>query len=417
MIIKRVEARKILNSRREETVEVRVESDSGSFIASAPSGKSKGKHELNAFSSRGLQFSIDFVNALGRKISGASFSKFSELEDVEALIVKAEASVSKGKAYKFSLIGANALYALEAALLKAAAGSSGMELWQFLCSSPEILPLPLGNIIGGGLHSHEEKKTDFQEFLVLPRTKHFFDAYFINLQAYKIAKQLLLATGWRERLTDENSLASTLDNISVLKILNEIKTEIEEKFGVKLELGVDVAASSFFKGYYNYENYAVNKKARLNKQEQLDFILDLIKEYKLSYIEDPLHEEDFSGFSFLLKEIKRKNLKCLLASDDLTCTNLARVEKAVENKCVNAVIVKPNQIGSLLGMKKVIDFCKEQEIVCVISHRSGETSDDTLAHLAVGWQLPIIKTGVLGRERFAKLHKLLSIERQIKQIK
>lgn len=408
MIIKDIAARKIKDSRKEDTIEVEVLTEKGRFTASAPSGKSRGKHEAQPFSANGINFSINFIEAIGRKIAHEliTFEDFEDLEKIEKLVRKID------KTPTWSLIGANALYALEAAISKAIAASYELELWQLFCEKPRFFPLPLGNAVGGGRHAKQETKTDIQEFLFLPKTRHFFDAYFINLQAYKIAKQLLLEKDKRyeNRLTDENALAATLSNEEVLQLMNDARQEIKEKFGVEMQIGIDLAASSFYRNnFYYYEN----PEKKLAKEEQAIWLAETIDKYNLSYIEDPFHEDDFSSFSILMKKISSHNLKCLLAADDLTATQFSRVEKAIKEKCINALIVKPNQNGSLLETKRIVDFAKDNNIVPIISHRSAETMDNTIAHLAIGWQCPIIKTGILGRERFAKLHEILRIERNV----
>lgn len=410
MFIKRFDARVIKDSRNEDTIEIEVLTKEGRFTASAPSGKSKGAHEAQAFSSKGIEFSIAFVRALGKKLADKDFVDFDDLGIIEGYAKRIDRSDN------WSMIGANTLYALEASLLKAIAASHGKELWQFLCPNLGLLPLPLGNCIGGSKHVKQETKTDFQEFLLLPKTKHFFDAYFVNLQAYKIAKRLIFEQDkkFENKLTDENAFAATLENEQVLNLLKGVKDEIEEKFTINLQLGLDVASSSFFIKNHYYYNNPIKK---INREEQIDYITKLIRKYELVYVEDPLQEDDFEGFAKLKKEVDKNDLKCMICSDDLTATQFSRVEKAVKEECIHALIVKPNQNGSLIETKKIIDFAKSHGINCVISHRSGETCDNTIAHLAVGWQCPIIKTGILGTERFAKLHELLRIEREIGKIK
>jgi len=400
-----------MNSRNEETIEVRIKTADGVFISSAPSGASRGKFERQAFASSGkssVKASIASVSALGEKLifNDYDFRNIDDLNLVEEMINKINDKSKK------EMFGANAIYALEASLLKAIAASYGFELWQYLCKKPKILPMPLGNCIGGGKHINSEKKTDFQEFLFLPRTKKFFDAQFINLNAYKFAKNFVcdIDKEYSGLLTDENALAVSLDNESTLKLMSKIREEVRSNFNIDFGLGIDCAASSLYKNKFYYYH---NLEKKRTKEEQIEYVLELIKKYNLAYVEDPLQEEDFSGFNFLQKEIKRKKLNCLICGDDLTVTNLERVEKAIKNKCVNAIIVKPNQQGSILELRKVIEFAKSHDIVPIMSHRSGETNDDTLADLAVGFQCPIIKTGILGKERFVKLSRLSMIERKI----
>jgi enolase len=407
-----VEPRLIYNSRKEETIEIRIKTKDGVFITSAPSGASKGKYEKQAFASsvkgKEVRASIASVSALGEKLvfNGYDFNNFDDLILIEDMIEKINSKAKK------EMFGANPMFALESSILKAISKSYGFELWQYLCKKPKILPMPLGNCIGGGKHIITDKKTDFQEFLFLPRVKKFFDAQFINLNAYQTAKSLVHQNDkeYTGLLTDENALAVSLDNESVLKLLEEVRQRIIGEFGIDFGIGIDCAASSFYKNKFYYYH---NLEKKRSKEEQIEFILDLIKKYNISYMEDPLDEEDFSGFNFLLKEVKRKGINCMICGDDLTVTNFSRVERAVKNKCVNAIIVKPNQQGSLVELRKIIEFAKKNDITPVISHRSGETADDTIADLAVGFQCPIIKTGILGKERFAKLNRINKIERGI----
>jgi len=293
------------------------------------------------------------------------------------------------------------------AILKAMALSEKKEMWKFLNDNPKGLPMPVGNCIGGGLHVKKERKSDIQELLFIPHTKHFFDAYFINLQAYKEAKAELLKKDslWRGELTDENAMASSLKIEENLDLMNSVSSKIKEKFGIPLNIGMDMASSTLWNSQgYLYKNPKILRKA----EEQMEFVLQLIKKYGLFYVEDPFNEEDFISFSALTSKSK-----CLIVGDDLTATQPERLEKAIGKKAINAVIVKPNQNGSLLETKKFVDLAKENDITPIISHRSGETLDSTIADLAVGWNIPFIKTGILGRERFAKLNKLLKIERQL----
>ena len=418
MQLSRLIAHKILNSRKEETIAVIAEVKGKRVEASAPSGTSVGKHEVRAFSSRGLDFSISFVNAFGKKLvdEKIKFETFDDLKKLETFIKKYDQTKN------LEFIGGNTLYALEAAILKALAISREQELWTFLLEDKEhnpsklskpSLPKPLGNCIGGGLHVKQQNKTDFQEFLILPKTKYFFDSYFINMQAYKEAKSLLKEKDkeWQGTLTDENALASTLDNESVLALLQEVRQKIKDKFDIDISLGIDMAATALWKGRtYKYKNYTSTKKEKtFTKEEQISYVSELARKNSLVYIEDPLHEEDFDGFN----KLKTNTPNIFICGDDLTCTKLERLERAIKSKAINALIVKPNQAGSLLETKEVIDLAKKHDILTIISHRSGETYDNTIAHLAVGWQIPLIKTGIIGKERFAKLHELLRIERMI----
>jgi enolase len=404
MQIKELKARKILNSRNEETIEISISTSKGKVLSASPSGKSRGKYEAEPFSVKGIGASITFANFIGSCLiqKKISFQNFDDLNDFEELLRKYDSTKN------WSLIGGNTVFALESAILKAMALSEDKELWQLLNEKPRFLPMPLGNCIGGGEHVKQPLKADFQEFLLLPAARHFFDAYYINLQAYKEAKRILFHNDlrWKGYLTDESAFASTLPAESILSILRNISIKVKSKFNIDLKLGIDAACSTLWNG----KNFVYkNPEAKRSRSEQMEYISNLIKDYDLYYIEDPFNQEDFDSFAGLLKE----NRKSLICGDDLICTQPERMSKAIKSNSINAVIIKPNQNGSLIETKKVVDMAKKNNIIPVISHRSGETMDSTISDLAVGWQIPIIKTGILGKERFAKLHRLLKIERDL----
>lgn len=388
MKIKKIEAKEILDSRKEKTIEVSVLTEKGRFISSAPEGKSKGRFEAKPYA-KNLQQDILFLNNLKTKdLEKLKVQEFKDLREVEGL--------TSGK------IGANSLFAFEVGILKALATEQGKELWEFLSrGKPRKLPFPVGNAIGGGLHA-SGKKPDFQEFLFIPKEKKFFDCVFINKQAYKLAGEMLKS----KKVNDEGAWQTSLDNEKVLEIMNIVKHEVKKQFGEEIEIGVDISASSFFNRVYKYKN----KPQILNKEQQINYINELAKNFNLFYIEDPLEENDFFGFA----ELKSKlNSNCLIVGDDLTVTNIIRLKKALQNKSINAIIVKPNQNGSLLKVKEICDFCKKQDVKVIFSHRSGETLDNSIADLAISWNADFIKTGIYGKEREAKLNRLIQIEKDL----
>lgn len=403
MIIEAAKASKIINSRGEETISVILDTKAGRVISAAPSGKSRGKHEAQPFSEKGIDFSISFANAMAKKLSAEKvlFSEFEDLEKFEDLIKHYD------KTKNWSMIGGNMIIAFESAILKAIALGKNQDLWQ-LFTKKKSMPMPVGNCIGGGQHVERDPKSDIQEFLFIPKTKNFYDAYFINLQAYKEAKLELLKKDrlWRGELTDEKAMATSFRIEETLDIMDQVSSQIKQKFKTELRIGMDMASSSLFKdGKYHYKNPREN----IAPEEQVGYILEILKRHNIFYLEDPMQENDFSGFSKILSSVKSKTL---VVGDDITCTQPERLLEAIKHKSVNAVIVKPNQNGSLLGTKKFVDIAKKNNITTIISHRSGETMDATIADLAVGWQIPFIKTGILGKERFAKLNRLLKIERE-----
>jgi enolase len=385
MEIKSVHAKVVKDSRKEDTIQIILGTSKGLFRTSAPSGKSKGRFEVKSYAN-GLRSDINIINSLNlSKLNGFLIDKFEDLKKLEKEI--------HGK------IGGNSLFALEACLLKALAKENNKELWEFL--GGRKIPHPVGNAIGGGLHSKGKKglKPDFQEFLFVSDCKSFKKCIKTNNLAYRMAKKML-KTGVRN---DEGAWETEKTNEEVLEIMNEIQKIIRDKYQERIEIGLDVAASSFYNGNYNYKNPG----KRLNKFNQILYIRSLIRRYSIFYVEDPLYETDMTGFANLNRE------KCLIVGDDLIATSPERLKKAMRFKAINAVIVKPNQIGSLLKVKEVIDLCKERGIKTIISHRSGETIDNTIADLGVGFECNFIKTGIYGKVRKAKLDRLIQIEKKI----
>jgi enolase len=382
MRIKEVQAKSILDSRKEQTIEISLHTEFDKFISSAPQGKSTGRFEAKPYS-KSLAGDIAFLNDLQAKdLSKIKIEEFKDLKELEGFLN--------------NRIGANSLFALESSILKALAKEQGQELWEYLCKHPNF-PFPVGNAIGGGLHT-TGKHPDFQEFLFFNRSKNFADRVSSNKQAYDLAGKLLKA----KKRNDEGAWATSLNEEKILDLMNSVCEKIEKESGEKIEIGVDVAASTFYNQDYIYKNS--NKK--LTAQKQINYLLNLIKQKNLAYVEDPLEQEDFDGFSTL-----KKQSKCMIVGDDLTVTNLARLKKAIQKQSINAMIVKPNQNGSLLKVKEIIDFCRTQEIKTIISHRSGETLDTTIADLSAAWKTDFIKTGIFGKEREAKLNRLIEIEK------
>jgi enolase len=405
MFVKEVKAKLIRNSRKEATIEISLETYEGKFKASSPSGKSRGVHEVEPWNRRGIKRSLKMVRVFAKRLKHVNFlmKKVDDLQLLRTEIGKFEA--------RHGRLGGNVTCALDIVFLRAAAKEKKKELWEFIYDSSEKnsrkkpkMPMPVGNCVGGGVHSKltRGKKPDFQEFLLIPKTKEFSKAVTKMVHAYHHAKSLLKARG-RE---DEGAWMTDKTNEEVLFILRKVG----QRFGVKI--GIDAAASIFYKkGYYLYKN----KELIRDKLDQAEYIERLINKYKLFYVEDGLQEEDFGGFKEVVNALDRKDKKTLVVGDDLTTTNLARVRRAVRSGSMNAVIIKPNQIGSILEVSKVVDFCKKNKIKTVFSHRSGETMDDSLGDLAVGFGADFIKCGIYGRERLVKLKRIMDIEKGLKR--
>ncbi len=407
MFIREVVPRVIRNSRGEKTIEIEINSYEGRFKCSAPSGKSRGKSEVEPYNSKGVGRSLKMLKVFCRSLKHKNFKirKVDDLKVVVELMRKFEA--------RYGRLGGNVNYVVEGVFLKAAAADCKKELWEFINDDVNDglkpkMPMPVGNCIGGGLHSKlvNMKRPDFQEFLLIPKEKSFARAVTVNLRAYEFARKLL-KSGKRN---DEGAWMTGKTNEEVLEILKGLG----KKFGVRI--GVDVAASSFYDGgYYMYKN----KDLIRDKVDQADYIERLVKKFGIFYVEDGINQEDFSGFKSLLGSVtgdeKRViGKKVLIVGDDLTTTNLRLVRRAVEGKVINAMIVKPNQIGSILEVKKVVEFCKRNKIVMIFSHRSGETMDDILADYCVGFGGQFIKCGIWGRERLIKLKRVMEIERSLR---
>ncbi len=378
MKIKRLIAKKILNSRGEPTIEVEV---NDKYKASAPSGASRGKHEVMAFPSKGVPLRI-INKTIANKLYGTRVDSFESLEEVEKILFDYD------KSKNISKIGGNTVIAIEFALLKALCKNN---IWKVLNPIAHEMPMPLGNVIGGGKH-FRGNSVEIQEFLLKPVTDRFRDGAIVNEYIYKEVGRRLKA----KEKTDEGAWVTTMDIEDVLKLLSRIVDEVVKKMGVDVELGMDVAASEFYKNkLYHYRDKMISR------EEQIDYMNKLVGDYNIGYIEDPLQQEDFSGFELINCD--------MVCGDDLVCTDLNRLKRAK----VNSVIVKPNQIGSLIKTKKLVDYCFRNNITPVISHRSGETNDTTIAHLAVAWEIPFIKCGISGKERVVKINELKNIERRL----
>jgi len=362
-----MDVNKIKNSRGEDTIQVNYRG----FIGSAPGGKSKGIYEAKDFN-QDIDKEIELLKELGKGLDINSFNDFEKIEE------------------HISKLGSTARTALEFAMFNYKGGYKFLE--------GRRLPRPLGNVIGGGMHK-ENSSLEFQEFLVIPeKAKTVNDAIANNLKFHKYIQDKLqkFDKEFKDTKTDEGAWSPNLNNEEVLKLLKKYA----KKF--KLRIGVDMAASSFFKNnLYKY------KDKELTKDEQIDYVNSLIKKYDLYYVEDPLNQDDFSGYTYI-------NKKALIVGDDLIVTNLERLKRALHLHAINAFIVKPNQIGSLYKVKEIVDYAKQNNIIPIISHRSGETMDVSISHLAVGLEIPIIKTGIFGKEREVKLNELIKIEEEIK---
>jgi enolase len=399
-VIEDVIARKVLNSRGEETIEVDIITTSGFGRASAPAGKSRGKAEVIYYPQGGVAEAVKKIEELiAPELVGlnADFQ-----EEIDRTLHEIDGSNN------FKLIGGNTAFAISLANAEAAANSHGLLLFQFIGgTAANALPYPLGNIISGGEHARG-KAPDIQEFLALPcGAESFLEAATANTQIHKKVAELLekkdaLFSGGK---SDEGAWIANIETLDALEILAKACEEVSNELGFECSYGVDVAASSLWDEKEKIYNYEKERKKR-DEGEQFEFILDLIKKYHLVYVEDPFHEEDYKGFA----EITRKRKDCLICGDDLFTTNNERLNHGIELGAANAIIIKVNQIGTLTDAFETIENAKRNGYIPVISHRSGDTCDWHIAHLAVAFKCPLIKTGVVEGARIAKINELIRIE-------
>ncbi|HJJ74964.1 MAG TPA: enolase, partial [Methanocorpusculum sp.] len=303
-------------------------------------------------------------------------------------------------------IGANVAVALSLANAKAAASAQGMELFQYLGGAfvQHQTPLPLGNVIGGGAHAVDA--TDIQEFLIVPTgAGNASEAVFTNALVHKRIKEILVARGKGCGKGDEGGWAPKISDLEAFEIVKEATDKVFDETGIEVRMGLDVASSEMWdaeKQRYVYKN------AERTTEEQIAYIAELIDDYNLIYVEDPIQEEDFEGFAAITAEVKDRDT--LICGDDLFVTNVERLAQGIEMNAGNCVLIKPNQIGTLTDTFETIDLAHRCGYETVMSHRSGETTDATIAHLGTAFECCFLKCGVVGGERIAKLNELIRIE-------
>ncbi|MCC7551773.1 MAG: phosphopyruvate hydratase [Methanobacterium sp.] len=403
-VIEDIRVRKILDSRGNPTLEVDVITWNGFGRAAAPSGASTGSREVVAFPAGGVDGIIEEVeDIISAELIGMDAEDLLEIDLVLKEIDGTE---------NLSAIGGNTTVAVSMAVAKAAASSYNLPLYRFLGGNmPSQLPYPLGNMINGGAHAGKNAP-DIQEFLILPvGATNITEAVFTNTTVHrrireKIAVKDSLFTGGKG---DEGGWAPNLTNQEALEIQASSCEEISDETGVLVKPCLDMAASEFWdteKEKYIYSKEGVQR----DTGEQVDYVNEIIDTYGMFYVEDPIREGDFQGFADLTQ---KSGKKCLICGDDLFVTNVGILDEGIKQGAGNSIIIKPNQIGTLSDTYATVNLARTNKYVPVVSHRSGETTDETIAHLAVAWMSPIIKTGALGGERIAKLNELIRIEEEM----
>ncbi|WP_254544259.1 phosphopyruvate hydratase [Halomarina pelagica] len=393
-LITEIRLRRILDSRGNPTVEAEVTTESGGFgRGAAPSGASTGEYEA-------IELPAEEAIARARELAvprleGQVYA--GDQRSVDRVLREADGTENFGE------IGANSAVAISMAAAKAGADMLGAPLYQHLGGAfrGNEFPTPLGNVIGGGEHAADA--TDIQEFLAAPvGAPSVADAVFANAAVHGEVSDVLAERGVPAAKGDEGAWAPAIDDAEAFEVVAEAVSTVEDDVGFEIGIGLDVAASELFDGdVYQYAD------VERTPDEQIDYVADLVEEYDLVYVEDPLDEDDFDGFAALTERVGSEALIC---GDDLFVTNTERLTTGIERGAANSILVKPNQIGTLTDAFDAIELAVENGYAPVVSHRSGETEDTTIAHLAVATAAPFIKTGAVGGERTAKLNELIRIE-------
>ena len=388
-----VSLRRVLDSRGNPTVEADVLTVSGGFgRATAPSGASTGEHEAVELPP-GEAIAAARKHAVPRLVEEVHAGNQRE---VDAALRGADGTDD------FSEIGANSAVAISMAAAKAGADVLGAPLYQHLGGAfrGDNFPIPLGNVVGGGEHAADA--THIQEFLAAPvGAPSVAEAAFANAAVHETVGELLTERGVPAAKGDEGAWAPSIDDAEAFEIVDAACEQVAEDVGFEIRFGLDVAASELWDG----DAYQYGDTAR-SPDEQIDYVAELVEEYELAYVEDPLEENDFEGFADLTDRVGDRTLVC---GDDLFVTNTERLQQGIEQGAGNSILIKPNQIGTLSLAVDAIETATRNGFTPVISHRSGETEDTTIAHLAVATGAPFIKTGTVGGERTAKLNELIRI--------
>ena len=405
-IIKNIIGREILDSRGNPTVEVDVILDCGIVgRASVPSGASTGEREALEMRDGGTRF-------MGKGVLNAVGHVNNELKDlvvgmdclnqkeIDYAMIDLDGTETKSK------LGANAILGVSMAVLKAAAQFKGLPLYKYI-GDGTTLPVPMMNIINGGAHA--DNKLDFQEFMIIPQASTIKERIRIGAEVFHNLKKVLneecLSTG----VGDEGGFAPDLNsNSEGFELIIEAIKKAGYTPGTDVMLGIDVAASEFYEnGKYNL----VGEDRSLTTLELIDYYEELVSKYPIISIEDPVDENDWDGFRLITE---RLGDKIQLVGDDLFVTNKNCLQKGIDNHAGNAILLKVNQIGTITETLETIKLAKDNNYKTIISHRSGETEDTTIAHLAVGLNLGQIKTGSMSRtDRICKYNELIRIEEEL----
>ncbi len=413
MIITDVLAREVMDSRGNPTVEVDITLEDGTMgRAAVPSGASTGQHEAvelrdgdkARYMGKGVLKAVDNVNdRIAPEIVGMNV--FDQV-GIDSVMIELDGTANK------SVLGANAILGVSMAVAKAAATMLGLPLYQYLGGfNAKELPVPMMNILNGGAHA--DNNVDIQEFMIMPvGAPSFAEALRMCAEVYHTLKSVLKGLGLNTAIGDEGGFAPNLSsNEQALEVIVEAITKAGYKPGEDFGLALDVAASEIYKnGKYNLAGEGVIKTSA----EMVEFYTQLVAKYPILSIEDGMSEDDWDGWALMTEKLGKK---IQIVGDDLFVTNTERLARGIEAKTANSILVKVNQIGTLTETFDTIEMAKRAGYTCVISHRSGETEDATIADIAVAVNAGQIKTGAPTRsDRVAKYNQLLRIEEELSTI-
>lgn len=412
-IIINVHARQILDSRGNPTVEVDVVTENGILgRAAVPSGASTGEHEAvelrdggDAFMGKGVMTAVNNVNNdLAEHIVGTSVF---EQNQIDQMMIDLDGTPNKSK------LGANAILGVSLAVAKAAANELGMPLYRYVGGvSANTLPVPMMNIINGG--SHSDAPIAFQEFMVMPvAAETFSKAMQMGTEIFHHLKKVLHDRNLSTAVGDEGGFAPTLEGTEdALDTIIKAIGNAGYKAGEEVMIALDCAAAEFYKdGVYDYTLFEGDKGVKRNSEEQAQYLADLSAKYPIISIEDGMDENDWDGWKSLTDKVGDK---VQLVGDDLFVTNVERLSRGINESIANSILIKVNQIGSLTETIAAVNMAHNAGYTAVMSHRSGETEDNTIADLAVALNTGQIKTGSASRsDRMAKYNQLLRIEEEL----
>ena len=417
MKIETIKAREILDSRGNPTVEVDVILDSGIMgRAAVPSGASTGVHEAlelrdgdkNRYGGKGVEKAVRHVNdVIAKALKGANPFEQSR---IDSALIALDGTATKSK------LGANAILGVSLAVAKAAAAQLGMPLYRYVGGvDTYVMPVPMMNIINGG--SHSDAPIAFQEFMIRPvGAASFKEALRMGTEVFHALKSVLHAKGLSTAVGDEGGFApALLGTEAAIETILEAISKAGYMPGRDVRIALDCASSEFYiDGVYDYTKFEGANGVKRTTQQQAEYLQDLILRYPIDSIEDGMSEEDWDGWRLLTDLIGDK---CQLVGDDLFVTNVEYLTKGIRQHCANSILVKLNQIGTLTETLRAVQLAQRNGYTAVISHRSGETEDATIADIAVATNAGQIKTGSMSRsDRMAKYNQLLRIEEQLGDI-